>query len=135
MARISVWFVRASLLHFVVGATVGAWELAAKGGLWPSFPLPVRALHVEVVLVGWVCQLAVGVALWILPFSGGVSRDRRFWVAWAGLNGGVLLAGAGQLAGFALLTLLGRGGEIAAAGLLVWGLWPRLRALPQRNHH
>lgn len=130
MARISVWFVRASLLHFAVGTTVGAWALAAKSGLWPAFPLPVRPLHVEVVLVGWVCQLAAGVALWILPFSGGVSRDRRFWVALVGLNVGIVLAVAGQLAGALVLLLLGRGGEIAAAGLLVWGLWPRLRALP-----
>ena len=82
MARISIWYVRAALLHFAVGASVGAWGLAAKSGLWPAFPLPVRSLHVEVVLVGWVCQLALGVALWILPFSRSVSEDRRFWGAW-----------------------------------------------------
>lgn len=134
MARISVWFVRASLLHFALGATVGAWGLAAKSGLRSLGPLLARPLHVEVMLVGWVCQLAVGVALWILPFSGGVSRDRRFWVALVGLNVGLLLVVSGQWSGSVLLILLGRTGEIGAAGVLVWGLWPRLRALPGHSH-
>lgn len=134
MARISVWYVRAALLHFALGATVGAWALAAKGGVWPAFPLPVRPLHVEVMLLGWLCQLAVGVALWILPFSGGVSRDRRFWAAWGLLNAGIVFIVLGDW------TLV-FGGEVAgrvcegfAGGLLVWGLWPRLRALPQHDH-
>ena len=134
MARISVWYVRAALLHFAVGATVGAWGLAAKSGLWPSFPLPVRSVHVEVVLIGWVCQLAVGVALWILPFSRSVSDDWRFWGAWVGLNAGVVLAVGGRMEDALVLLVLGRVGEVGAALLLVVGLWPRLRPLPQRDH-
>ena len=135
MARISVWFVRAALLHFALGATVGAWQLGSAGGGWPSSTLPLRALHVEVMLLGWVCQLALGVALWILPFSRAVSEDRRFWGAWAGLNGGILLAVAGQWGGSSLLLVLGRAGEIGAAVLLIGGLWPRLRPPPRRRSH
>ena len=134
MARISVWYVRAALLHFAVGATVGAWGLAAKSGLWPPVPLPVRPLHVEVVLIGWVCQLAVGVALWILPFSRSVSDDWRFWGAWVALNVGVVLAVGGRMEDALVLLVLGRVGEVSAALLLVVGLWPRLRPLPQRDH-
>jgi len=89
MARISVWFVRASLVHFVVGATAGAWRLAGTNGALPLPPLPLHPLHVEGMLLGWVCQLALGVALWILPFSRNVSADRRLWIAWAALNSGV----------------------------------------------
>jgi len=134
MARISVWFVRAALLHFALGATVGAWRLAAIGGGGPSSALPLRALHVEGMLLGWVCQLALGVALWILPFSRAVSEDCRFWAAWASLNGGIGLVIAGRWGDAVLLVLLGRAGEIGAAVLLIWGLWPRLRPPPRRHH-
>lgn len=130
MSRISVWYVRTALLHFALGTTVGAWALAAKGGPWPAFPLPARPLHVEVVLLGWLCQLAVGVALWILPFSGGVSRERRFWVAWGLLNVGIVLVVLGQWTLVPVGTLGGRACEALAGGLLAWGLWPRLRPLP-----
>jgi hypothetical protein len=132
MARISVWYVRAALLHFALGATVGAWTLAASGGLWPPLPLSVRPLHVEGMLLGWLCQLAVGVALWILPFSGGVSRDWRFWAAWALLNVGITSVVLGRWHVFVGSVAVGRVLEVSAAGLLVWGLWPRLRALPER---
>jgi hypothetical protein len=131
MARISVWFVRTSLLHFALGATAGAWRLAATGGWGPGPPLPLRALHVEVMLLGWVCQLALGVALWIFPFSGSVSGDRRFWGAWAALNGGILLVVAGRWSGVPRPVLLGRVAEIGAAALLIGRLWPRLRPIPR----
>jgi len=135
MARISVWFVRTALLHFALGATAGAWRLAAVADRWPSSRLPLRALHVEGMLLGWVCQLALGVALWILPFSRAVSEDPRFWGSWAALNGGILLVVAGQWSGASPLVVLGRAGEIGAVGLLIWGLWPRLRPPPRRHVH
>ena len=134
MAQISVWYVRAALLHFALGATVGAWALAATGGLVPPVPLPARPLHVEGMLVGWMCQLTVGVALWIFPFSGAVSADRRVWVAWGLLNGGIGLAVGGQWMEVPLLTMVGRGSEMGAALLLLWALWPRLQPLPTRGH-
>lgn len=134
MAQVSVWYVRAALLHFALGATVGAWRLASLGGLESVFPVPVRPLHVEVMLLGWLCQLAVGVALWILPFSGGVSEDRRFWGAWGLLNAGVVCVVLGHWGLVSGGVLVGRICEGLAAGLLVWGLWPRLRALPRRGH-
>jgi hypothetical protein len=106
--------------------------LAASGGLWPPLPLSARPLHVEGMLLGWLCQLAVGVALWILPFSGGVSRDWRFWAAWALLNVGIASVVLGRWHVFVGGVAVGRVLEVSAGGLLVWGLWPRLRALPER---
>lgn len=132
MARISVWFVRTALLHFALGATAGAWRLAAMGGGLPSVPFALRSLHVEGMLLGWVCQLALGVALWILPFSDRVSRDRRLWAAWGLMNGGILLVVGATWAEGALLPVLGRGMEIASVLLIVRVLWPRVRGLPTR---
>lgn len=134
MARISVWFVRASLLHFAVGASAGAWQLAARADVLPVAGWSLRTMHVEGMLLGWLVQFALGVALWILPFSRSVSEDRRFWFAWGLLNGGILLVALGTDGLVPPLRVLGRASELGAGGLLVWGLWPRLRALPHRNH-
>lgn len=134
MARISVWFVRASLLHFALGATVGAWRLAVSGGMGLEAPALLRALHVEGMLLGWVCQLALGVAVWILPFSDRVSADRRLWGAWAALNGGIVLVGLARWGTWLELLVVGRGSEIVAGLLVIWVLWPRVRALQGRGH-
>jgi len=134
MARISVWFVRAALLHFAVGATVGAWRLAAPSELGLEAPALVRALHVEGMLLGWVGQLALGEAVWILPFSDRVSADRRLWGAWAALNGGIVLVGLARWSTWTGLFVAGRGAEIVAGLLAIRVLWPRVRALPNRGH-
>lgn len=134
MSTISIWFVRAALVHFALGATAGAWRLAATGGILPIVPLALRPLHVEGMLLGWVCQLAFGVALWILPFSDQVSSDRRLWAAWALLNGGIVSVVGGQWGTTPALQIVGRSAEVAAGVLVLWVLWPRVRALPARGH-
>jgi len=134
MSTISIWFVRASLVHFAIGATVGAWRLAATGGALPTLPLALRVLHIEGMLLGWVCQLAFGVALWILPFSNQVSSDRRLWGAWGLLNGGIVSVIGAQWGATPVLQLVGRSAESAAGLLVLWVLWPRVRALPARGH-
>lgn len=135
MPTISIWFVRAALLHFAIGATAGAWRLAVSGGALPAIPLTVHPLHVEGMLLGWVCQLAFGVALWILPFADQVSSDRRLWVAWGLLNGGIVSVVAAQWATIPSLWVAGRGAESGAGLLVLWVLWPRIRAIPTRGHH
>lgn len=131
MARISVWYIRTALLHFALGASVGAWRLASAGGLWPELSFSLRSLHVEGMLLGWVCQLALGVALWILPFSDRVSADKRLWAAWGALNGGILLVIAGQVGMMSTFALIGRGFEIGAVFLILLVLWPRVRGVPR----
>lgn len=133
MARISAWFVRAALVHFLLGATAGAWRLAATSGQWPKLPVSLGPLHVEVMLIGWVCQLALGVALWILPFSDQVSSDRRLWGAWAALNSGIALVGLAPLTYLPGLQVVGRSAEIVAGLLIIRVLWPRVRGLPNRG--
>lgn len=133
MPRISVWFVRAALVHCLVGFSVGAWQLATRGGLLAPPIVSLRPVHIEVVLVGWLVQLAIGVAVWILPFSRGVSHDRRLWSAWGLLNAGILFVVTGAFAPGSLLPVIGRVAEIGAGVLVVWVLWPRVQALPLRT--
>jgi hypothetical protein len=84
-------------------------------------------------LVGWLCQLALGVAVWILPFSDQVSTDRRLWGAWGALNGGIASSVLAQGLSLFPLLIVGRGAEISAGVLVAWVLWPRVRGLPNRS--
>lgn len=74
MPRLSVWFVRASLLYLLAEVTFGALLLANKGiayypPIWNLFPI-----HIEFLLVGWLVQLALGVAFWICRVSAAAHR-------------------------------------------------------------
>ena len=130
MPAISVWFVRTALLHFALGATAGAWRLVAmNGGLHPSI-FSLRPLHVEGMLIGWLCQFALGVAVWILPFSDQVSADWRLWSAWAALNGGLAISILGPWMRLPSLLMFGRSAELLAGALAAWVLWPRVRGIP-----
>ena len=133
MARVSIWYVRAVLLHFLAGVSVGAWQLATPVRLVPVEGGLVRTVHIELLLVGWLVQLAFGVAVWILPFSRGVSSDRRLWGGWGALNGGLLLVVLGVRTESVVLELVGRGAEIGAVGAVLLVLWPRVRGVSRRD--
>src|SRR5574338_531253 len=94
MPRLSVWTLRAALLYLMTGFTFGALMLANKGiPFWPALwsLLPV---HTEFLLVGWMAQLALGMAFWILPRFPGGSRgnEKLALAAIVLLNIGLLLA-------------------------------------------
>lgn len=134
MPGISVWMVRLSLLHLVAGSGLGALLLASRelpalaavgGGLWEY-----RNVHLETLLVGWMVQLALGVAFWILPRIRG--ERPRAGLAAAGallLNAGVAAAAVGGAAGMEAWAVAGRSAEAAAALLFAAHAWPRVRLL------
>jgi hypothetical protein len=129
MPRLSVWFVRASLLHLALGFSFGALMLWNKGLL--THPLAWRLLpaHMELLLVGWMVQLALGVAFWILPrFGTRRGNVRLAWTAFWLLNLGVLLAGLGPVVGAPpRLVLLGRALQAAGAAAFALHAWPRVK--------
>ena len=135
MPRLSVWFVRTALLQLAVGFTIGALLLYNKG--WPLNPALWRWLpvHIELLLLGWTLNLALGVAYWILPrFRSGPPRGAEWpvWLAYGLLNSGILavclapwLSTPEWLAGS--VVLLGRVAEALAAGIFAWQALPRIR--------
>lgn len=137
MPRISIWFVRTALLYCGAGFAAGAYQLTHTAGYVAPPPGWMRTFHIEGLLVGWMAQLAFGVAIWILPFSRAPSSDKHLWAAWAMLNGGIAATVVGRAGGFDEVYLIGGFGIAGACGLLAWRLWPRLRALPTRTnkHH
>ncbi len=139
MPRLSVWFVRAALLHLAVGFTFGAlllWNKAllagpprvawAQLGAWVWQLLPA---HMELLLVGWTVQLALGVAYWILPRWQSQRGDvRPAWAAFFLLNTGVLIvAVAAFAAAFTWGPTVGRALEVAAAAAFALHAWPRVK--------
>ena len=132
MPRVSAWFVRSSLVCLALGFTLGAVMLAAKGAGATTVIPRILPLHIELLLVGWMLQLAMGVAQWILPRFGvqGVARGAApAWVAFAALNTGMVLVAVAALSpDLAVLVLLGRAAEVVAAGAFVASVWARVRA-------
>jgi hypothetical protein len=133
MPRLSVLFVRAALLYLLIGFTFGGLLLANKGvplhaSLWAVLPA-----HIEFLLLGWMVQLAFGVAFWILPRFGRGPRRGEVRLAWAALvllNLGVLaVALAGVFPAWSWLAPAGRVGEALAVLAFALHAWPRVKPL------
>jgi len=120
--------IRAALLALTAGATLGAVLLAVPG---VAGVIPWRPLHAELLLVGWMVQLAFGVAYWILPrFRSGPERGHEAlgWAAFALVNLGTLLVGLGRsVAEWEMAALAGRGAEGLAALAFAAHAWPRVK--------
>ncbi|GIK57382.1 MAG: hypothetical protein HND44_07370 [Chloroflexi bacterium] len=130
MPRLSQWFIRAAFIYLLSGFTVGALLLAHKGlplhpALWSWLPA-----HIEFLLFGWVVQVTMGMAFWILP---------RYWqqprrpnpgyatIAFVLLNLGIWLVVAGTTfrAGPWFLPA-GRAAEGAAVAFFALHAWRRI---------
>jgi len=131
MPRLSCWFVKASFVYLLAGFTLGGLILFNKGV--PLYPALWRVLpsHIEFLLLGWVVQLAMGVAFWILPrFGGSRGNVKAAWVAFFLLNAGLLLTGVGSALGAPMgLFFLGR--LLEAGAVVAFGVhaWPRVKPL------
>jgi hypothetical protein len=131
MPRLSVYFIRASLIYLLLGFTFGALILASKGliivpSIWILLPI-----HIEFDLIGWLVQLAMGVAFWILPrFSKDPIRgkERLSWSAFILINAGILLVVSDGLLETNGLILIGRVFEVLALVLFAVGNWRRIKA-------
>ncbi|MCL4504566.1 MAG: hypothetical protein M1434_00650 [Chloroflexi bacterium] len=97
MPRLSRWLIRASMLYLVVGFTLGGLILAAKGDAVDARVWVWLLPHVDILVVGWLIQLAMGMSYWILPRIRNAGRGPTplAALAMALLNVG-LCAGAGS---------------------------------------
>ncbi len=130
MPRLSQWIVRTAFIYLLIGFTIGALLLTHKGvplhaALWRLLPA-----HIEILLMGWVVQLTLGVAFWILP---------RYWkkprrpnetyaqAAFVLLNLGIWLVIAGSIwPGMCWLLIGGRILEMSAALFFAAHAWKRV---------
>jgi hypothetical protein len=136
MPRFSTWSIRLALVYLATGVTIGALLLFHKGVsiapiLWRLLPA-----HIDFLLFGWIVQLVMGVAYWILPRFSSEPRRGNVPLAWAAvvsLNIGILFAGLGPaMAAPPLLAFLGRAAEFGAAVTFAVHAWPRVKGLGDR---
>jgi hypothetical protein len=144
MPRLSQLLIRTALLWLAIGYSVGGLVLLTKGLSLLPWLWALRTAHIHMLLVGWVVQLACGVAFWILPrldARGTRGDERLVWGCYGALNGGVVLgalhdplvvlaAWSGWRALPPLMGLL----YVLAAALFAIHAWPRVvsfRALPR----
>jgi len=140
MPRLSCWLIKASLLHLAAGVTFGGLILSAKGfpftlgWAWQFLPA-----HIQVMIGGWLIQLALGMAYWILPRldrAGNRGRTIWAWTSFGALNTGVIgtaallalrqfVAAPWLDALFVLVALL----QVLALGMFAVHVWPRLRPI------
>lgn len=144
MPRLSCWMIKASLAHLAVGVLLGGLMLSAEGlpaslG-WAWLFLPA---HIQLVVGGWLIQLALGMAYWILPrlsAAGERGRPGAAWFSFGALNGGVSGAAlilvirpfmsAPWLNVALIVAALCQLGALVA---FAWHAWPRVQpiALPE----
>lgn len=130
MPTLSVIAIRAALLHLALGFSFGGLMLSQKGIGWYPGAWRLLPAHIELLTLGWMAQLAIGVGYWILPrFGGRRGNVRLAWAAVIALNVGVLLAALRPLLGLPpALTAIGRGLSALAVGAFVLHAWPRVKA-------
>lgn len=146
MPRMSQYFIRTALLSLALGSTIGGLMLAAKGIGQPAWIWAWRGGHVQLLLIGWLVQLACGVAIWILPrfdAAGDRGNARWGWLAYGALNSGVAMASlyaplAGLVGSDGVRWLPVTAGVLyaVAGSVLAVTLWRRVlpfRTLPRRS--
>jgi hypothetical protein len=130
MPRLSVYFTRAALIHLLLGFTVGGLMLANKGVMISPVLWALLPLHIEFAFVGWMIQLAMGVAFWILPrFPKGPPRgnERLSWAAFVLVNLGILFVVLDALFIQRSLPVVGRSLETIGLLTFILGNWKRIK--------
>lgn len=148
--------VKASIIYLGLGAVLGALLLSNRWLLLSSSISALRISHIQVLIVGWLTQLIMGVAWWLFPpLIIGLRADaprpvRRgqaqrgseplFWATFICLNIGVLLQAVfGPLYSWSQVELFSALANISGLFLLVAALtfvaniWGRVRELGRKR--
>jgi len=133
MPKLSVWLVRASLLHMGVGFLFGAMILHHKGIPIYDWTWKLLNPHIELMVFGWTMQLVMGVAFFALPrFSQRKSRYGAVYLGWWSfflLNTGVIVTAVAQWFSISSYALSGRLLVMLAVLAYVTMIWPRVKPL------
>lgn len=132
MDKITISFIRASLIYLVIGATAGVILF-----FWPSQITIYRSIHAHINVVGWLSMLVFGVAYHILPrFSGQPLYSPRLawthlWLANIGLIGMVIFWAEANRRGQPFLTITGVFGFILALSFyfFVYNMWRTVKGV------
>ncbi len=137
MPTLTRWTIRAALIYLVVGLVTGALYWAnAQWSFWPLLG-SLNPIYIHLLVVGWLTQLAIGVAYWMFPVirKDNMRGDPRLaWAVFVMLNAGLILRAMFEPwrslqpsdlngIGLVLSALL----QVIAGYLFVILCWPRVR--------
>lgn len=128
--KASIWMIRTSLLYLLTGMLIGGGMLATKADPSYAYFYAYLNLHVELMLFGWILQLFMGTAYWILPRHPARLARGPEWMIWGVflfLNLGMFSAIISALMYNSTLLFTSRLLELAAFILFVLLMWPRVR--------
>lgn len=137
MPRLTRWFLRAALIHWIVAMLLG-WILGlGRAVTLPPWLAAANPVYFHLFMVGGVAQFIIGVAWWMFP---ALSKERPrgnealAWAVFFLLNGGLVLRAicepwvAVDPQPIARWGLLGSAVAMVAAGWIFVGLlWPRVK--------
>ena len=134
MPFLSTFFVRAALLYLALGFSVGGLLLINKGFPLAAWIWQLLPAHFEFLIWGWLLNLTMGVAFWILPRFAAHPKRGNEGIAWAAfwlLNAGIWLVVSDSLITLpqnAQLLLTGRVLQAISAAAFALHAWPRVKA-------
>lgn len=137
MDRITVTFIRASMVYLVVGTTMGVILV-----FWPQGLAIYRTVHAHLNVFGWLSMLVFGVAYHILPrFSGQPLYSQplaraHLWLSNVGLIGLILFwPMAGHRPGLLANVLLSIFAVVSTLGMyaFVYNMWRTVKGLEQQS--
>ncbi len=132
MPRLSYLFIRTLLVYLVLGFTFGSLILANKGVPFAPLVWTLLPIHIEFLILGWLTQLALGVAFWILPrLASNTPRgnERWSWTAFVLVNLGIALNVASPYVGLTWLGLSARILQAVGVAAFAIGNWKRIYPL------
>jgi hypothetical protein len=132
MPKLSVWMIRAALLHLGMGFSFGALLLANKGVPFMGEIWRLLEPHIELLIFGWMLQLAMGVAFYALPrhtnSEARFGSERLGWLSFILLNAGLWLSITAILGLQPLWAMIGKFIMLSAALSYVRLMIPRVKA-------
>ncbi len=138
MPTVTRTFIKTALVYAFSGTLLSAlWLINLARPLHPLLAA-VQPTAIHLIVIGWLTQLIVGVALWMFPVWSKEQPRGPEWLSWAcygTLNTGLLLRALAEPISALWATPLLRWLLIGSAGLQVAALWlfaalvwPRVRA-------
>lgn len=135
MPALARWYIKTALIFFIAGLMVGVVQ--AVGGPLAELGAGLTPVYYHLLMVGWVTQLILGVAIWMFPkFSQAQPRgnEKLAWAAYILLNLGLLMRVAGEplnslytSAGWGALLVISAALQWLGGMLIIGSLWRRVK--------
>jgi len=139
MPKVARWFVRTAFLYLIFGTLLGSSLLLDKAFVLNSTIWTFLDLHITWLLIGWMLQFCMGIAVWIMPRPNPLShRLKLAWASYGLLNGGLIfesfisvLSGLISLEFPAWVAASSTMAPIASITVIMIHLWNRINYIPK----